>query len=356
MRVAWLTALALAFLLLVLPSTGMGARPLSHYLPIAGDRIGYSETVTVTNGMGNYSGYSDLGQYSGSLAVTSIAANGTANATYQSSGTFTSSLGVNRPWSQSGTFAFSPSSFLYVRGTDNQTGYVNPKVWFFMDASLGRGAVFESLNTPMSVVSTNYSFPDSASSTGYVATIFAEGNGTYARSDAYGNFAASYNWKEYFDTRTGYVVGYVDSETDIDGAGDGFTYTDTITDTSTSFALTPATAPPRPPGSSGASGNFVSTIGLLVVVVLAVVIVVVVVAVVAMRRGGRRSLPQHATAPMQHTMPSYAPPPPLNLIPGDQPSVQQVVVRETVKVPCRFCGTLIDSTATNCPKCGAPRT
>jgi RNA polymerase subunit RPABC4/transcription elongation factor Spt4 len=27
-----------------------------------------------------------------------------------------------------------------------------------------------------------------------------------------------------------------------------------------------------------------------------------------------------------------------------------------VKVPCRYCGTLMDSTATVCPKCGAPRT
>ncbi|HEV8049715.1 MAG TPA: zinc ribbon domain-containing protein [Thermoplasmata archaeon] len=27
-----------------------------------------------------------------------------------------------------------------------------------------------------------------------------------------------------------------------------------------------------------------------------------------------------------------------------------------MKVPCRYCGTLMDSTATVCPKCGAPRT
>ncbi len=55
-------------------------------------------------------------------------------------------------------------------------------------------------------------------------------------------------------------------------------------------------------------------------------------------------------------MPSaYPPPASVNLIPGGQPAVQQIVIKETVKVPCRYCGTLMDSTATVCPQCGAPR-
>ena len=32
--------------------------------------------------------------------------------------------------------------------------------------------------------------------------------------------------------------------------------------------------------------------------------------------------------------------------------VQQVVVREIVKIPCRFCGSLIENTQTRCPFCG----
>ena len=32
--------------------------------------------------------------------------------------------------------------------------------------------------------------------------------------------------------------------------------------------------------------------------------------------------------------------------------IQQVVVREIVKIPCRFCGSLIENTQTRCPYCG----
>lgn len=355
MRALGIALLAVVVATLLLPASGLGSGA-THYQPRAGDRFAYSETMTVTGGTGNYTGYSDQGQYTGSISVASVAPNGTANATYQASGTYSNSLGASYPWSESGSFSFSGSTFRYVHGTDNQTGYSNPSVWFFMNASLARGSTFQSLNTAMAVVSTNTSYPDSGSSTGYVAAIFAEGNGTYQRHDAYGTFTANYNWKEYFDVRTGYVLGYVDSETDSDGAGDGFTYTDTVSDTSTSFPLTPAVAPVNPggPGSpaSGSSGS-----GLLLYVVIGVVLlIVVVVVVVLLARRSRSTLPRHATAPTQHTMPSYGPPPPLNLTPGNQPAVQQVVIRETVKVPCRFCATLMDSTATNCPNCGAPRT
>jgi rubrerythrin len=32
--------------------------------------------------------------------------------------------------------------------------------------------------------------------------------------------------------------------------------------------------------------------------------------------------------------------------------VQQVILREIVKIPCRFCGSLIENTQTRCPFCG----
>ncbi len=32
--------------------------------------------------------------------------------------------------------------------------------------------------------------------------------------------------------------------------------------------------------------------------------------------------------------------------------VSQVIVREIVKIPCRFCGSLIENTQTRCPFCG----
>ena len=344
-------SLALAGLLVVVllwpaAATATGA---GHYVPVAGDRLAYSETVTVTNGQGNYTGYSEAGYYNGSISIAAVLPNGTDSASYQSSGTYQNSLGEHYPWSEAGSFTFSAATFLYVQGSDNQTGYLNPSVWFYMDNTLGRGGAFFLLNTPMSVVSTDFAFPLALSSTGYVATIFAEGNGSYQRHDAYGNFTATYNWKAYFDPGTGYVVGYRYSEVDSDAAGDGFTYTDTLTDTQTTFPLTPTSAPPPPSPPTTFPWLIVATVAVIVVVALLVV-------AVALRRRSHPPLPRHPATPAPGTLPSYPPPPPLNLIPRDQPPVQQVVIRETVKVPCRYCGTLIDSTATACPKCGASRT
>jgi len=350
LRTAWLPLVVLA--LLLVPSSAV-AGGSAHYVPAVGDRFVYAETTAVTNGQGNYSGYTDEGVYSGSIAVTAVQPNGTESATYQSSGTYQNSDGAHFPWSESGSFTFSAVSFLYVQGTDNQSGYSNPYVWFYMNNSLPRGASFYLLDTPMTVVTTDFPFPMASSSTGYVATIFAEGNGSYPRNDAYGSFQASYNWKAYFDPGTGYIVGYIYTETDSNSLGDGFTYTDTISDTETTFALTPTSGPSGP---SSSPGSTISSSLLILLVVAAVVVLIVVVVAVALRHRTHRALPRHPTVPAPGTMPTYAPPAPINLIPRDQPPVQQVVIRETVKVPCAYCGTLIDSTATNCPKCGAART
>lgn len=345
MRKAWWALGAIA-LLLLLPSAA-GAGSPGHYLPVAGNKFVYTETITVNHGVGDYTGYTDIGFYNGSIAVTAVQPNGTESAVYASAGRYQNSLGQAYPWSEGGTFTFSAVSYHYVQGTDNQTGYVDPYVWFYMNNSLGRGATFFLLNTPMTVVGTDVPFPMAASPTGYVATIFAEGNGSYQRADDYGNFTADYNWKAYFDPGTGYIVGYTYSEVDSNASGDGFTYTDVLTDTSTSFPLS-SVAAPAPPSTAAAAS-------LLPWITLAVVVVVVVLLVVffAVRRRSP-ALPRHPSA--SGTMPAYAPPPPIYLVPRDQPAVQQVVVREVVKVPCRFCGTLIESTVTNCPNCGAPRT
>ena len=342
-------ALVLALLAVLVVSGGASADGAGHYLPRAGDALHYTETILVGDGRGNYSDYTDEGFYNGSIAITSVAPNGSANATYAASGHYRNSHGVAYPWSESGAFSFSVDTFLYGNRTDNQSGYTQPYVWFWMNSSLGVGASFELLNSPLTVVSTDAPFPYPASSTGYVATIFAEGNGSYERDDAYGNFAADYNWKGYFDPATGYVVGYVYTETDSDGAGDGFTYTDTLTDTSTTFSLTPAPAP-TPSGAAPPSVPWT-----VVGIVIGLVVVAVVVLVLARRGRAHPPLPRHPTTPAPGTMPPYSPAP-LHLIPSDQPTVQQVVIRETVKVPCPYCGTLMDSTATVCPRCGAPRT
>jgi hypothetical protein len=340
--------LALAAVLVTVGPVGASG----HYVPRAGDSFGYSERILLTNGQGNYTGYTEESYYNGSLSVSSVLPNGTESASYQSGGTYQNSQGQHYPWSESGTFSFSADSYHYVQGTDNQTGYVNPYVWFFMNNSLAAGSSFFVLNSHLLVVSTDATFPLALSHTGYVAAIFAEGNGSYQRNDEYGVFSANYNWKAYFDPGTGYILGYVYTEVDSDASGNGFTWTDTLTDTRTSFPVTPATAPPSMSTSSS------STVPWTLVVLAGVVLLVVIVAalLLARRRGSSRAIPRHAASTAPGGMPSYAPPPALNLIPRDQPPVQQVVIRETVKVPCKFCGTLIDSTATVCPQCGAPRT
>ncbi len=36
--------------------------------------------------------------------------------------------------------------------------------------------------------------------------------------------------------------------------------------------------------------------------------------------------------------------------------VREVVIKEVVRIPCKFCGSLVDNTARKCLECGAPLT
>ncbi len=193
-------------ILLILLSAPSAAGLGGHYLPHAGDYFDYYETIVLNGGQGNYSGYTENTFVNGSIDVTGVAANGTESASYQNSYSWRNNQGQGYPGSSSGNFTFSASSFHYVHGTDNQTGYTNPYVWFYMNNSLPAGAPFYVLNTPFNVVSTNYSYDLGGSR--YVATISTHGTGTYQRNDVYGVFTASYTWDSYFDPRTGYIVGY----------------------------------------------------------------------------------------------------------------------------------------------------
>jgi hypothetical protein len=350
-------ALAGAAVLVAVALLASAGGASAHYLPASGDQFHYYETVALTNGNGNYSGYTENQFLNGSIAVTSLLSNGTDAATYASTDFYENNQGQTNQSSTSGSFAFSPTTFHYTNGTDDQAGYVDPYVWFFMDNSLVRGATFYSLNTELTVVSTTSEYQLAPEGGKWVAAIFAEGNGTYQRQDVYGTFTATYNWKEYFDPGTGFLVGYVYTEEDSDGSGDGFTWTDTVSVSSTSYALTGAAAPPAPGQGPSTLTDVLVAVAVLVAVV--VLVLIVYLAVRSRRRAG--PLPQHSRpGAVGYAAPPIPPPglapPPLFLNPGAQPPVQQIVVRETVKVPCRYCGTLMDSTATVCPKCGAPRT
>jgi hypothetical protein len=349
------TSLPLALAFLVLLAAPAAVPTTAHYAPQTGDRFAYAETIVIDNGTGNYTGYEEHFAIAGSETVTAAVAGGNDSASYQ----YTVSWSNNSPsyanWTSSGTFKFSDNSFLYTLGTDNQTGYTSPRVWFYMNNSLPKGSSFTSLDTVMNVVSRNTSFQLANGTGRWVATIFTEGNGSYARQDVYGNFTATYNWKEYFDPNTGYIVGYRYTETDTNDSVSGFSYTDTLWVTSTTYALTPGAAPASP-------GPTPLPIALIAAIVIVLVVVVLLVIWAATRRRRRPSIPRHAaTGSVPYFPAPTAPPtggmaPPVRLVPSGEPAVQQIVLRETVKVNCRFCGTLIDSTLDHCPNCGAPRT
>ncbi len=350
MRAVRLLAVAAIFFLALLPAAV--ARPLPRAVN-AGDQLAYTETIVLDGGVGNYTGYTEHSFINGSLHDTSLLANGSANTTYQSVTHWVSNAGQSEIVPVKGTFTFSPTTYHYVQGTDNQTGYVDPYVWFYMDSALRPGASFYVLNSELVVVGTNVSYPLASSPTGYVRTLFAEGNGTYQRNDVYGVFTATYTWKAYFDPGSGYIVGYLYTETDRDGTGDGFTWTDTLAATSTSYPLTPAAAPPPPPPA----GLDVAEVATIVVGALVLVLVVVVAIWAVGRRRRGATLPRHgAPGTIAYDRANFPSPPPLGLGQVAQPPVQQIVLQETVKTNCRYCGTLIDTTATVCPKCGAPRT
>ncbi len=325
----------------------------AHYLPGKGDRFAYSETITLTNGVGNYTGYTESQTINGSLGITGVLPNGTDEAYYYGVDAYQNNQGQSNVSTASGTFSFSPSTYHYVNGTDDQTGYVDPYVWFYANNSLGVGATFYLLNSEFSVVSTAYDYHLGTSAGNYVTTLYGEGTGSYERDDVYGVFNATYTWQVYFDPGTGFIVGYLYTEQDRDGSGDGFTWTDQLGVTTTTYALTPGSAP----ASGGSSGGSTSTTTILLVAGIVIVLVVVIVAIAVARSRRRSPLPKHSpTGRMTYAPPpGGAAPPPINLTPGGQPAVQQIVIKETVKVNCAYCGALIDSTVTKCPYCGATR-
>ncbi|MGD0645422.1 MAG: hypothetical protein ABSA75_11005 [Candidatus Bathyarchaeia archaeon] len=282
--------------------------------------------------------------------VNGVNADGTVSANYSYSWTLSNSTGATETGSSSGDFTFSAVTFLYVNGTDNQTGYVNPTVWFCMDNSIPNGGTFSLLNTEMTVISRNYSYY-LPSQNRNVNVIFAQGTSSYQRNDVYGQFSADYTWKAYFDPSTGYIIGYSDSEQDTNSSGTGFMYTENLYVNSTSYPLTAAAA------SNPGGGNSSPTQYFSYIIAIILVLVVIAILIYALSRRSKRTLPKHPYQQPYQQQPPQPGPPPENIdLTPKQPPVQQIVIKEVVKVKCRYCGALIDSTAQTCPVCGAPRT
>jgi len=314
----------------------------ASYVPQQGDYFSYHEVESLGSGTGSYSGYTEQTTVDGRETINSAAGNGIISAGYYFSYSWSNSSGSTETGSKSGTFTFSSVNFLYVNGTDDQTGYVNPTVWFLMDNSTPKGGTFTVLNTQMTVMSRSYNYY-LPSQNKNVDTIFAQGSSSYERNDEYGQFTAAYTWKAYFDPTTGYIIGYDYVEHDTNSSGDGFTWTDNLYVTSTSYSLTAA---------SSNNPNATQNVGLIAAIVLVIIVVAIVIFALSRRHKGH--LPKHSQQ-QEYTPPSLQPTPQNIDLTPKQPPVQQIVIKEVVKVKCRYCGALIDSTAQTCPICGAPR-
>ena len=325
---------------------------VSAYSPQSGDFFNYSETTAVNNGQNSYSGYTDQSQTTGMEKMTGISGSN-VSATYSYTSQYSNSQGQSNSSSPSGSYTWSSSSFTYVRGTDHQVGYTSPiYVWFDMNPSLPVGGTFFALNTQFTVLSKNFSLQLPTEGNKYVQSIQAKGTGQYQRNDAYGTFTASYTWYEYFDPTTGYIIGYNYVEQDngsYQNQPGSFTYTDNLYVTSKSYSLAPASPPPvNPIDTLVALAPYLILLGIAVVFALGI-------AVYATRRRRRMdTIPEHPPAPVTFTGPPPSTPFESRIDLGSKPP-PQVVIRDVAKVNCKYCGTLIPTTADTCPYCGGPR-
>jgi hypothetical protein len=227
-------------LALIVSATGVRSAPKAGAFS-QGGYFNYHEVETVANGTGSYAGYTDQSVVTGGEHMNGVSGS-TVSANYSYSYSFSDNQGSSTASSVSGSYTWSDSTFLYLTGTDNEQGYINPTVWFAMNSALPIGGTFVLLDTQMTMVSKNYTYYLPTENQD-VTTIFAQGSGSYIGSpedNAYGNFTAQYTWNVYFDPITGYIVGYHYVEQDVspNGNGTGFGYTDDLYVTSTSYPLT----------------------------------------------------------------------------------------------------------------------
>jgi hypothetical protein len=342
---------ALSILLIAL-AVAANANSVSAYAPQSGDFFNYSETTTVNNGQNSYSGYTDQTRTTGMEKMNSVSGSN-VSATYSYSFQYSNNQGLSNSSSSSGSYAWSTSNFTYVKGTDHQVGYTKPiYVWFDMNPSLPVGGTFYVLNTQFTILSKNYSLQLPTQGNKYVQSIQTKGTGQYQRNDSYGLFTASYTWYEYFDPSTGYIIGYNYVEQDNGSyqmqAG-SFTYTDNLYVTSTSYNLAPANPPPVNP-----IDTLLALVPYLILALIAVLFAVVIVVYASKRRRRMDTIPEHPLGPS--TLPHAPPSTPLEsgIDLGSKPP-PQVVIRDVAKVNCKYCGTLIPTTADTCPYCGGPR-
>lgn len=263
-------ALLLSFALLTTATASIA------YTPKVGDHFSFYEVENVGKGTGDYAGYTDQTIVNGTEVVNGTIESGIVPVTYSFVWTFSNNTGGTNSGKLSGNFTFSSLAFLYVKGTDNQTGSY---VWFCMNNLIPNGGTFYLLNTEMTAMSKDYSY-SLPSANENVEAIYAQGSSSYQRNDVYGQFNAAYTWKAYFDPTSGYIIGYDYTEQDTNASGNGFTLTDILYINSASYSLT----------AVASGGN--SDLLLIVIAVIIIVVIVIALYAVSTRRRPKRSSQQ----------------------------------------------------------------
>lgn len=318
--------------------------------PPKGLFFNYAELTSINNGKGNYTGFYCKYWVNGTETVSQIFSNGNISMNYNYSCAVRS---VNYNYFNSrmgaGNFTFSTITCAYTNGTDNETGYINPHIWFYTNPSIKLNSNKEILNTEMKVASVDYNYYPGNSNKN-ISTIFLTASGTYVRDDSYGVFNASYTWNAYYDKSTGFIVAYVYSEVDSNGQGDGFTCTNTLYVKSSSYGvnISPVTASPE----KGSSFPFMD-MAFAALFVFAIIVILA----MSINRRNKNNIKRHSNTGGEVRMtqnPDDGNKKEIHLDPKSS-GTEQVVIKEIVKVKCQYCGALIDSTLAKCPVCGAPR-
>lgn len=204
--------------------------------PTTGQYFEFDDNTYLTNGQGNYSGYSEQETAHYRYTVQSVAAD---NVTLFGSGdwswTNSTIAPVNGNWAA--TFSFSTTTRLYTQGFDVLGQFTRPYVWFWVPSGLKVGQIVPILDDNLTVVSLSSTvwlgnFPPTPR-----VGVELQSTGAFVRNDVYGLFDASYTDRYWFDPATGFVIAEYYDETDSASQG-GFEWQEQVFTTTASFPIT----------------------------------------------------------------------------------------------------------------------
>ena len=229
---------SVAFLTATLVVPTACAAPLAQAQPTGlspGAWFAFDYNIYLSNGVGNYSGYTEQTIESYRYTIQSVVGN---NVTVYGHGTWTYSnnSGGNLAGGWTETFSFSSANRTYLWGFDVNGTYTNPSVWFWIPTPESVGSTVRILSSNYTVKSLDsdiwYGFPPAPRS-----GIQLEAFGSYLRTDEYGFFHANWQDDYWFAPSTGLVIAEQYTEHDSNSGGDGFEWQEQAFVTSSSYAI-----------------------------------------------------------------------------------------------------------------------